>query len=128
MKKLSNILLLLILGQCLHAQQLLITRTDKSNFPLVDINPAAIYVDSTDDWLVNKAASLLQTDIEQVTGKKPAIIHNIDSAPRHLVIIGTYNNAAAIKALVRNKKADYNSLKGKWETFRIHTFPPPSHM
>lgn len=124
MKKLSNILLLLILGQCLYAQQLLTTRTDKNNFPLVNINPAAIYVDSTDDWLVNKVAYLLQTDIERITGKKPAIIHDIANAPKYLVIIGT-ENSAAIKTLVRNKKADYNTLKGKWETFRIHTILSP---
>ncbi|ACU62279.1 glycosyl hydrolase 115 family protein [Chitinophaga pinensis] len=124
MKKLSTILLLLILGQCLYAQQLLTTRTDKNKFPLVDLNPAAIYVDSTDDWLVNKVATLLQTDIARITGKMPAIIHDIADAPEHLVIIGT-ENSAAIKTLVRNKKADYSGLKGKWETYRIHTIQSP---
>lgn len=125
MKKLSHLLLLLVLGQYLHAQQLLTNQTDKNSFPLVNGAPAAIYTDSTDDWLVNKVALLLQTDIEQVTGKKPALIHNMADAPANVVIIGTCDGSRIVQSLVSSKKADYSQLKDQWETYRIQTLINP---
>jgi hypothetical protein len=38
-------------------------------------NVPAIYVDTTDHWLVGRAAALLQDDIERVTGKRPALLN-----------------------------------------------------
>lgn len=125
MKKLSHLLLLMVLGQYLHAQQLLTNRTDKNSFPLVNGTAAAIYTDSTDDWLVNKVAALLQADVEKVTGKKPALIHNIADAPANVVIIGTCDRSPMLQSLRNSNKISYGDLNGKWETYRIQTLVKP---
>ena len=54
------------------AQQAIISKNEPGAFPIVALKKATpIYVDANDHWLVQKAAALLQTDIEKVTGHKP---------------------------------------------------------
>lgn len=114
MKKLTCFLILLCSCRLIYAQQLLTTAADKNSMPL----PDTIYVDKSDDWLANKAASLLQTDIDLVTGKRPVIIHNLSVVPKNLIIIGTVSgNPLIAKMNIR--------LKGQWEAFRIQTLTNP---
>ncbi len=59
----------------LNTNAQLVSETKQANsFPLSD---AIIYVDNADHALVKKAAALLQSDIEMVTGKKPVLVNNI---------------------------------------------------
>ncbi|MBW8687389.1 glycosyl hydrolase 115 family protein [Chitinophaga rhizophila] len=125
MKKLSTLLLMLVAAQYIHAQQLLTSKPDKNSFPLVTASPAAIYTDSTDDWLVNKSAQLLQADIEKVTGKKPALIHNIADAPANVVIIGSQNGCQPLQSLAANKRTAYKPMEPAWETYQIQTLTRP---
>ena len=70
------IIVVVALSQALHAQSLFLAQKQSNAFPIVTPSETAcIYVDSNDDWLVHKAASLLQNDIERVTGKKPQLFH-----------------------------------------------------
>src|SRR6266542_3972590 len=86
---------------------------------------SAIYIDDKDDWLINKAASLLQTDIENVTGKKPVIVNDLFSASESTIIIGTIDGSSIIKKLISEKKIDVSSIKGKWEAFQLQTIVRP---
>jgi hypothetical protein len=108
------------------AQTFVTTKNNGTDFSVVSSSQiASIYVDSTDDWLVHKAASLLQSDIEMVTGTKPAIISSLSSSAKNIIIIGTINGSATIDKLIREKKLNVDSVKGKWETFKLQTISNP---
>jgi hypothetical protein len=109
-----------------YAQLFVIEKNEAGSFPIVTASQtASIYVDENDDWLVHKAATLLQTDIEMVTGKKPAIISSVSSPRKNIIIIGTVNGSATINTLIKEKKLDVDSVKGKWETFKLQMINNP---
>jgi hypothetical protein len=85
----------------------------------------AIVTDAADQWLIQKAAALLQTDVEMVTGRKPAIQHDIKSAGKTIVLIGSLNNSSFIDQLVAAKKINTDGIKGKWEAYRIQSVNNP---
>ena len=86
MSKKFLIILLLFFAIKLRAQVFITEKKDVGAFPLVTSSQTtSIYVDENDDWLVHKAASLLQNDIEMVTGKKPDIVAAISSSTRNLI-------------------------------------------
>src|ERR1043166_4452251 len=81
------ILMFLFLNHILYSQDFVIEK-QAGAFPLVSSSQAAsIYVDENDDWLVHKAASLLQNDIETVTGTKPENIFTLSSPAKNVIII-----------------------------------------
>ncbi|MCH5719419.1 hypothetical protein [Niabella hibiscisoli] len=94
------------------AQNFIIEKNNGSGFPVVSISKAtALYVDPDDEELVHKAASLLQKDIEAVTGKKPAIISSLSTTEKQLIIIGSLPGSTAIKNLVSKKKIDVSTYR-----------------
>jgi hypothetical protein len=95
-------------------------------FPLADANGAtAIYVDENDLNTVKKAVSLLQQDMELVSGKKPNIINSVATPPQYIVIVGSLDNSNLIKQLVANKKIKIDSLKNQWEAYQIQVVDKP---
>ena len=93
-----------------------------ASFPLSD---AVIYVDDADDALVKKSAALLQNDIEMVTGKKPVLVNNIAKASSgNIIVIGTIEKSSLIKKVITEKKIT-NSIKNKWEAYRVETITNP---
>jgi len=97
------------------------------DFPIVTKNEGAapIYVDPNDHWLVNKAASLLQDDIERVTGIKPVILHTLPDKPMGtLIIIGSMDSSAIVKRLLHQNRIPV-SLAGKWEAYTLQTMTQP---
>src|SRR6266404_3018709 len=81
----------------LSAQNFITGKNEQGAFPLVTSSQTtSIYVDETDDWLVHKAAALLQSDIEMVTGKKPGIISTLPAPVKNIIIIGTINKSPVI--------------------------------
>ncbi len=123
MKKLfCLVIIFLTLHQFLFSQNFVIERNEAGAFPVVTASQTTlIYVDENDDWLVHKAALLLQNDIEMVTGKKPEIISTVPSSIKNIIIIGTINQSSLIQKLVKEKKLDVTNIKGKWETFKLQT-------
>ena len=118
--------ILLMLSLRLSAQNFVTEKNSGKDFPLVTSSgTTSIYVDETDDWLVHKAASLLQNDIEMVTGKKPELISLLPSSAKNIIIIGTINSSATIGKLIKTKKINTDSLKGKWEAFKLQTISNP---
>ncbi len=126
MKRIACIMgfLFLLLNQS-YCQNFITDKNEVGNFPIVSHYATLIYTDSNDDWLVQKTASLLQGDIEKVSGKKPAIIHAISSSAKNIIIIGTIAQSALLKQLIQSKKINGDSLKGKWEAYQIQTVQHP---
>ncbi len=127
MKKIICLTIAFYVFKCdLFSQNFIIEKNEAGAFPVVTSSQTtSIYVDSTDDWLMHKAASLLQSDIEMVTGKKPEIISNITSSIKDIIIIGTVERSSLIQKLVNEKKLNVDSIKGKWETFKLQTLNNP---
>ncbi|GAA0550459.1 glycosyl hydrolase 115 family protein [Chitinophaga japonensis] len=117
--------LLLFTVQTLAAQSFISTRATGNSFPIVAATATPIYVDTLDDWLVGKAALLLQADIERVTGKKPAIIHELPASAPHLIIIGTLQGSALPGRLQAAQKTDLSGLSGQWEAGLLQTVEQP---
>lgn len=112
----------LSLQSIIHSQSFITERNEAGAFPVVtSLQTTSIYVDENDDWLVHKAAAFLQSDIEMVTGKRPEIISNIPPSIKSIIIIGTVDRSSLIQKLIREKKLNVDSIKGKWETFKLQT-------
>lgn len=79
-----------------------------------DLAEAAIYVDPNDFTVVKKAAGLLSSDIEKVSGKKIPVVNS--PVKGNLIIIGSAEKSAAIKELVRKGQI---SAPTAWEEYRI---------
>ncbi len=104
----------LLLGQ-LYAQTLVTTQKAVNSFAIVGTTAATpILVDANDHWLVQKAASFLQSDIESVTGKKPVLINKTGSE-KNIILIGSIDQSPLIASLIKNKKIKVDSITGKWE-------------
>jgi hypothetical protein len=116
---------LLFLGP-LSAQHFISEKKGNGNFPIAGINTVAtIVIDDNDTWLVKKAADLLKTDINSVTGQTPTVVGSMAFAGKHLIIIGTIGNSKPIDALVKGKKISIEQLKGKWEAYQIEVVANP---
>ena len=99
MRLFINLLYMLLFSVGLLAQQFITPVKQPGAFMLLPATGLSIYADSQDDWLVNKAATLLQSDIEMITGKKPALINNLAAATQYTIVIGTVEGSSAIKQL-----------------------------
>ena len=105
----------LLLGQ-LHAQSIIADNKGAHSFAIVSNTEAIpILFDEQDYWLVQKAASFLQTDIESVTGKQPEIITKITRGVKNVILIGSLDRSPFIAQLIKNKKLKADSLTGQWE-------------
>ena len=104
------------------AQSILADKATTSSFSLDD---ATIYVDADDYAVVRIAANLLGKDIEYVTGKKPVIYSTLPPSSRNIIIIGSSEKSSFINELVRQKKINTTTLKGKWEAYQIQTISHP---
>jgi len=124
----TNLLLLslTLLSGVLYSQDLVTENKGAGSFPLVTASTAtAIYVDEQDHWLVQRAATLLQQDIEAVTGRRVEILHTLPASAQNLVIIGSLDHSSLIGKLAGEKKIPIDSLKGKWEAFSLRIVKEP---
>jgi hypothetical protein len=110
----------------LYSQDFVSTKKEPGSFPVsAPSQVTSIYIDDRDDWLVRRSALLLQTDIETVTGQKPAIIGDLHSGAKNIIIIGTMEHSPIVKKLAAGKKLDIKNIKGKWEAFQLQTISNP---
>ncbi|HWK04692.1 MAG TPA: glycosyl hydrolase 115 family protein [Puia sp.] len=138
----------------LYSQDLVTEKKEAGVFPVVarigagspataGTRATAIYVDSSDHWLVQKAAALLQQDIESVTGQRPEILHHLPAAAQNLIIIGSLDQSPLIKeatgllpegpsldprrrdSMSRLRAGTLKTLTGKWEAFTIQVIDHP---
>ena len=88
----------------------------KKNF---DVLQASIVIDENDFALVNKAAQLLQQDIEAVTGKKIPILNSIIKGSKNNIIIGSIANCLFLKSVYPANNSALTKIKNKWEAYHI---------
>ncbi len=120
------VLLSLFCGAKLNAQNFVFTNPTPGAFPLADANGATpIYVDESDHWLVQQSAQLLAGDIEKVTGRKSAVIHQLPSRAANLIIIGSLNRSATIKQLATAGTLKTAGLKDKWDGYQYGVISAP---
>lgn len=121
MKRLSFLFALLYAALPAMTQQFVTDRQQAGAFAITAAHMPAIYTDAQDDWLVQKAATLLQQDIEKVTGKQPELVHNRKGTAQHLIVVGTVNGCDIIRQLAAQQQADLSAIQGQWEAFRVQT-------
>jgi hypothetical protein len=90
-----------------------------------DLAGAGIYVDINDAALVQKAAGLLQQDIEKVTGTIPLLINNIALSDKTIIIIGSIEKSSLIQQLIQQRKINTSSIVNKWEAFQVQSLKNP---
>jgi hypothetical protein len=125
----ANVLLLFFaacLSICVQAQQLISDKPQANYLAFATANNAAIICTDIDDLaLIQKSAAWLQQDIEMVTGKKSMLVNTIPAKAKTIIIIGTIEQSALIKELVRQKKISTGKLKNKWEAYLVQTVANP---
>lgn len=123
MKRLRLQIFFIIILFCtsVQAQQIIFNNQISNSF---SISSTAIYVDAGDIALVKKSASLLQQDIEAVTGKKLSLVNTMPSS-KNIIIVGSLENSSLIKQLILAKKLNVRPLKNKWEGYQIQTIKNP---
>jgi hypothetical protein len=125
MKRLYLLFAVLLIWFATAAQNLVTAKKEDGAFVIASTQMPSIYVDNNDDWLINKAALLLQGDIEAVTGKRPQIINQLSSLSKNSIIIGTIHGSSIVQKLVAEKKINVNAIEGKWEAFQLQTLKNP---
>jgi Glycosyl hydrolase family 115/Gylcosyl hydrolase family 115 C-terminal domain len=127
---LSFLAMLSVLTLCVtaaHSQDWVTEKKQGNAFPIVAGSRAtAIYVGEKDHWLVQKAASFLQQDIEMVTGHRPEIVHALPMTAENLIIIGSLDRSSLIGSLNADNKLHAADLKGKWEAFSLQVIDNPA--
>ena len=113
--KRTMLLSIFILTAFLKSQAQLVTFT-KTNF---DVLHASIVVDENDFPLVNKAAVLLQQDIEAVIGKKIPILKSITKGSKNNIILGSIANCSFLKSIYPVGNPALSKIKNKWEAYHI---------
>jgi len=121
------VLMLFALTTSITAQSVAVkTRYQPGDFNLVYQDVAADILVSADDFkVVQIAAGDLSSDVEKVTGKRPAVINVPGKRSSNLVIIGTLDKSVWIDALAKNGKLDTSQVRGKWESYLIATVRNP---
>jgi Glycosyl hydrolase family 115 len=126
-KRFFTLILFLLLTNAAFAQlSVSNTQQNTQQFPLASNGMVCgIYVDNTENILVNKAGHFLAGDIEMVTGKKPDVNKGFSNPGKNVVIIGTIGKSKLIADLVKNKKINIDEINGRWEGFMIQTVRKP---
>lgn len=87
--------------------------------------PTTLYVGS-DDWAgVEHAGEDLRQDLNRVTGRTPALVHEPGALQGHVVILGTLGKSSLIDRLVSEHKIDPAGVTGKWESYVVQTVKNP---
>ncbi len=116
-RKIKMILLWLCLLATSSSNAQIVSATATS----LNLANAAIYVDTADFVLVKKSATLLQHDIEMVTGKKPEIVNGLVPAVKNYIIIGTGGHSKLVDALAASGTISLSSISNKWEAYLLQT-------
>src|SRR5690242_4664832 len=125
MNKIVFLFCIIFISQNLFAQNFIANKNEKGSFPIVDNTATSIYTDKNDDWLIQKAASLFQKDVEMITGKNPEILTASPLQANDIIIIGSINGSDLIQQLIQSKKINVDSIKNKWEAYQIQIVKNP---
>lgn len=84
-----------------------------------------LFSDSDSDKGILRAVANLQSDFQKVTEVQPTLISQNSGANGMLIIIGEVGKSKTIDALIKAKKIDGNSIKGKNEKYIIQNISNP---
>jgi len=84
-----------------------------------------LFISSDDYPGVIRALNDLKVDIGKVTGKEPILSFGKPDSKNFTVLVGTLGKSQLIDQLVKSKKLDVSSIKGKWENFQIQVISNP---
>lgn len=103
-----------------------IVTTNENDFVLSASGKSSPLLISNNDYPgVIRAFKDLQTDIEKVTGSKPALFTGKPVKAGTMVIAGTLGKSELIDKLVKSGKLDVKKIEGQWETFSIQVISKP---
>jgi hypothetical protein len=112
----------LAIGQVRYVQ----TVAESGSFSIVQGTRAAtIYVDPNDWPGVARAAKDLQSDIEHVTGRAPALVYESGRLAGNVIIVGAVGKSRIIRDLIQTGKIDIRQIEGKWESFFLQVVANP---
>jgi hypothetical protein len=116
-KQMLFLVFTLLLASGIDAQQI-ITDKPTNAFSLTN---AVIYVDANDYPLVQKSTTLLQADIEMVTGKKIPVLTQLNGSYKNVIAIGSVEKSGLLKYLSSKNTINLKTTEGKWEAFTIQS-------
>ncbi|MGN6542964.1 MAG: glycosyl hydrolase 115 family protein [Ginsengibacter sp.] len=125
MKRLFILCSIIFLTKNLCAQNFISDKNENGNFPIVSKAATPIYTDKNDDWLVQKAVSFFQNDVEMVSSKKPKTSAALPSKAKDVIIVGSIKGSDLIQQLIQSKKINIDSIKNKWEAYQIQIVRNP---
>ena len=127
MKKLILLILLFgfkTLSQAAGTDPFIIKSFVKGSFVLADKGTVSSILVSGNEWPgVLRAATDLQTDLEKVTGIKPAFL--TDKTARTAIIIGTIGKSTVIDQLIKGNKINVAGIAGNWESTLVEVVKNP---
>lgn len=82
-------------------------------------NTPDFYYDANDAKVVKIAAEALANDIKLISGKELKINSSSTIINNYSIVAGTIGQSTIIDKLIKEKKIDVNSIKNKWECFKI---------
>lgn len=102
-----------------------VTQAKKDAFPLIQngIVPSVL-IDSSDAEVVTIIADAFASDMELVSGKKPAV-NTTKKKEEYLIIAGTIGHSKYIDELIKSGKLDVSLVQNKWESYLITTLNSP---
>jgi hypothetical protein len=131
----ASILATLYLSPAPSAAQESMTVADESyvtsaagpkRFPLSTLGrSASIQVSNSDYPGVIRAVDNLRSDIERVTGTKPAVTAPDRAGGTEIVIVGTLGKNLLLDSLVTERRLDVRGVAGKWEASVLQVLENP---
>lgn len=118
--------LAIIPGLALTTNSFVSPKAGKGSFTIVTKGKAAnLWVDANDWPGVIRVAKDLQTDIARVSGANAALTHDVASAGKQTILVGTIGRSTLINRLVSEKKIDVSDVAGKWEAALVQVVANP---
>ena len=113
---------LLLFSSKLFAQRMIAEQKIGAAFTIIG---SPVCVDENDAMLVRKAAGFLQSDIEMVTGRKPALLHTVPASGENIIVVGSLQGSGLIKKLIAAKKLNVSGINNKWEAYHVQVVKNP---
>jgi len=99
---------------------------EKGCFPLSHRGrPAPLAVHMKDYAGILRVANYLQSDMKQVTGKKPILYTEEIPDSKSIVLIGTIGKSPIIDGLIKAGKIHVDDIRGQWESTLIQVVEHP---
>ena len=80
--------------------------------------PATVYVDATAPRPVLRVAEDFADDLERVSGRRPAVVHDLKGVTNDVVVIATHGRSALIDSLTNQRRVDFRDIGGQWEAYQ----------